>query len=58
MPARPDSAEETVVSVSSDGPYGTKGCHEAMAQRGAQAIIPHSRERQAIEGPAIWCQSP
>jgi hypothetical protein len=32
--------DETVASVSGDGAYDTKGCHEAIAQRGAQAIIP------------------
>jgi hypothetical protein len=26
--------------VSGDGAYDTKGCHEAITQRGAQAIIP------------------
>jgi len=33
-------AEESIASVSGDGAYDTKGCHEANAQRGAQAIIP------------------
>jgi hypothetical protein len=33
-------ADETVASVSGDGAYDTKGWHEAIAQRGAQAIIP------------------
>lgn len=33
-------ADETVTSVSGDGAYDTKGCHEAIAQRGAQAVIP------------------
>jgi len=33
-------ADETVASVSGDGAYDTKGCHEAIAQRGAQAITP------------------
>lgn len=33
-------AEEMIASVSGDGAYDTKGCHEAIAQRGAQAIIP------------------
>ena len=33
-------AGETVASVSSDDTYDTKGCHKAIAQRGAQAIIP------------------
>ena len=32
--------DETVASVSGDGAYDTKGCHEAIAQRGAQAVIP------------------
>lgn len=31
---------ETIASVSGDGAYDTKGCHEAIARRGAQAIIP------------------
>lgn len=34
------SVDETIASVSGDGAYDTKGCHEAIAQRGAQAIIP------------------
>jgi hypothetical protein len=33
-------ADEIVSSVSGDGAYDTKGCHEAIAQLGAQAIIP------------------
>ena len=33
-------AEEVVASVSGDGAYDTKGCHEAIALRGAQALIP------------------
>ena len=33
-------AGETVVSVSGDGAYDTKGCHEAIAKLRAQAIIP------------------
>ena len=31
---------ETIASVSGNGAYDTKGCHEAIARRGAQAIIP------------------
>jgi hypothetical protein len=31
-------AEETVASVSGDGAYDTKGCHKAIAQRGAHAV--------------------
>jgi len=40
VPARPDPADEIVASVSGDGVYDTKGCHEAIAQLRAQAIIP------------------
>jgi hypothetical protein len=36
-------ADEIVVSVSDDGAYDTKGCHEALAKRGTQAIIPIRR---------------
>ena len=32
--------QEDLLSVSADGAYDTKACHEAIAQRGAQAIIP------------------
>lgn len=32
--------DEAVASVSGDGAYDTKGCHEAITQRRAQAIIP------------------
>lgn len=31
---------EPISSVSTDGAYETKGCHTAIAQRGAQAVIP------------------
>lgn len=29
-----------MASVGGDGAYDTKGCHAAIAQRGAQAVIP------------------
>jgi hypothetical protein len=35
--------DETIASVSGDGAYDTKACHEAIAQRGAHAIIPTRR---------------
>lgn len=34
------SVDQTIASVSGDGAYDTKSCHEAIARRGAQAIIP------------------
>ena len=33
-------AEEDIASVSTDGAYDTKRCHRAIAERGAEAIIP------------------
>ena len=33
-------AEDQLASVSGDGAYDTKGCHEAIALRQADAIIP------------------
>jgi len=33
-------ADEAVLSVSGDGAYDTQGCHDAIARRGAEAIIP------------------
>jgi len=32
-------ADENIASLSGNGAYDTKRCHEAIAQRGAQAII-------------------
>src|SRR5471032_463661 len=31
---------EVIASVSGDGAYDTKGCHDAIARRGAHAVIP------------------
>jgi hypothetical protein len=39
-------ADETVASFSGDGAYDTKGCHEAIAQREAQTIIPTRKNAQ------------
>ena len=33
-------ANEAIASVSGDGAYDTKACHDAIARRGAHAIIP------------------
>jgi len=32
--------DEPIASVGGDGAYDTQGCHEAIARRGAEAIIP------------------
>ena len=40
-------ATEPVASVSADGAYDTRACHEAIAQRGAAAIIPPRKNAQA-----------
>ena len=46
--------DERVASVGGDGAYDTKGCHAAIAQRGAQAVIPPRKNarpwRQTLEG--------
>jgi hypothetical protein len=39
-------AAEPVASVSADGAYDTRACHEAIAQRGAAAIIPPRKNAQ------------
>lgn len=39
-------ADEVMASVSADGAYDTKGCHAAIAQRGAQAVIPPRKNGQ------------
>jgi hypothetical protein len=43
--------EEPIASVTGDGAYDTKGCHEAIAQRGAQAVIPPRKNGK------LWKQS-
>ena len=35
--------ERTISSVTGDGAYDTRNCHEAIAQRGAKAVIPTRR---------------
>lgn len=39
-------ADEPIASVSGDGAYDTKACHAAIAQRGAQAVIPPRKNAQ------------
>ncbi|MDO5623983.1 MAG: IS5 family transposase [Pseudomonadota bacterium] len=39
-------ADEPIASVSGDGAYDTQGCHEAIAERGAQAVIPPRKNAQ------------
>lgn len=45
--------EETILSVAADGAYDTKGCHEAIAQRGAVALIPTRKNARAWKGKAL-----
>ncbi len=37
------SADEPIVSVTADGAYDTRACHDAIAGRGAEAIVPPRR---------------
>ncbi len=43
-------AEERIDSVTVDGIYDTKGCHGAIAARGADAIVPPRRNARAWKG--------
>ncbi|MDZ7854814.1 IS5 family transposase [Sphaerotilus sp.] len=38
--------EEAVLSVSGDGAYDTQDCHDAIAERGAEAVIPTRKNAQ------------
>jgi hypothetical protein len=39
-------AQEALLSVSADGAYDTQDCHDAIANRGAQAVIPTRKNAQ------------
>ena len=41
--------DEPIASVSGDGAYDTQGCHEAIADRGAQAVIAPRKNAQLWE---------
>jgi len=47
------AADEPVNSVSADGAYDTRGCHDAIAQRGAQAVIPPRSNAAVWNEPGI-----
>ena len=44
--------DESINSVSADGAYDTKACHEASALRGAQAVIPPRKNAR------VWGSTP
>jgi hypothetical protein len=44
-------ADEALLSVAADGAYDTKGCHKAIAQRGAEPIIPPRKNAQLWKKP-------
>ena len=46
--------QELLASVSGDDAYDTKGCHEAIALRQADAIIPTRKKCQAMEVEPCW----
>jgi len=50
-------ADEIVGSISGDGAYDTKSCHEAIARRGAQAIIPTRKNAKPYKNNALAPQS-
>lgn len=49
--------EEQIGSVTADGIYDTKGCHAAIAARGAEAIIPPRRNARTWKGDDLGLQA-
>jgi hypothetical protein len=43
-------ADEPIGSVTADGAYDTRGCHDAIARRGAQAVIPPRKNAALWKG--------
>jgi len=48
-------SDERIASISGDGAYDTKDCHEAIALRAADAHHPDPQERQALEEHLLRC---
>jgi hypothetical protein len=48
--------DETIASVSGDGAYDMKACHEAIARRGAQAIIPMRKNARPWKGQRLGAE--
>jgi hypothetical protein len=40
---------QEIGSVTADGAYDTRNCHDAIADRGAHAVIPPRKKREALE---------
>ncbi|APW35968.1 IS5 family transposase [Rhodoferax koreense] len=49
-------ADEALANVSADGAYDTKGCHAAIAERGAMAVIPPRKNAQVWKGAGVGAQ--
>jgi Transposase DDE domain len=49
--------EEPIAAVSGDGAYDTKGCHQAIAERGASAIIPCRKNAKLCKGDGLGVQA-
>lgn len=47
-------ADERIASVSGDGAYDTRDCHEAIAMRDAQAVIPTRKNAKPCWISAYW----
>lgn len=47
--------DETILSVGGDGAYDTRGCHAAIAERGADPVIPVRRKGRpwSKDGPGV-----
>ena len=51
----PIPQDEQILSVGGDGAYDTRACHTAIAERGADAVIPVRRNGQpwTKDGPGV-----
>ena len=49
--------DEPIASVSGDGAYDTQGCLDAIAQRGAQALIPPRKNARIWKKKSAGCAS-
>ena len=49
--------DEPIASVSGDGAYDTQGCLEAIAKRGAQALIPPRKNARILKKKSAGCAS-
>jgi hypothetical protein len=48
-------AAKPIASVTADGAYDTRKCHDSIAKRGAAPVIPPPQECETLEGRQCRC---